>query len=116
MDRRQMLKVTGTTLACSSLLGVPALGENSIHETNKTKKALIIGAHPDDPETACGGTMILLKQADQKWEACFCHASQDMKALYDDWHLTMEQFRGLEFRCKRAESFIHLRRNNNDLF
>jgi LmbE family N-acetylglucosaminyl deacetylase len=54
--------------------------------------------------------------ADQKWEACFCHASQDMKALYDDWHLTMEQFRGLEFRCKRAESFIHLRRNNNDLF
>ncbi|MCQ2289451.1 MAG: PIG-L family deacetylase [Muribaculaceae bacterium] len=26
------------------------------------KKALFIGAHPDDPETCAGGTMILLKQ------------------------------------------------------
>ena len=63
MDRRQMLKVTGATLAGSSLFGVPAWGEESIPETQHTKKALIIGAHPDDPETGCGGTMILLKQA-----------------------------------------------------
>ena len=54
--------------------------------------------------------------ADQKREACFCHSSQDMEAIYDDWHTPMEQFRGLEFRCKKAEAFIHLRRNNNDLF
>lgn len=26
------------------------------------KKALIIGAHPDDPETTCGGTMLMLKE------------------------------------------------------
>ena len=249
MDRRNMLKMTGAALAGTSLLGMPAWGKETNGHTERARKALIIGAHPDDPETACGGTMILLKQAgyevvsvyltkgeagivgktheesaairvkeatcasqtlgarpvfmtqidgnteinkgryiemreliaaekpdivfthwpidshadhrvcsllvydawrrlgynfelyyfevmsgmqttlfqptdyvdisevaDQKWEACFCHASQDMKALYDDWHLTMEQFRGLEFRCKRAEAFIHLRRNNNDLF
>ncbi|MBQ8443067.1 MAG: PIG-L family deacetylase [Bacteroides sp.] len=63
MDRRQMLKVTGATLAGSSFLGVPAFGEDSTPETKHTKKALIIGVHPDDPETGCGGTMILLKQA-----------------------------------------------------
>ena len=53
MDRRQMLKVTGATLAGSSSFGVPAFGEESTPETQHTKKALIIGAHPDDPETGC---------------------------------------------------------------
>ena len=27
----------------------------------KYKKALVIGAHPDDPETIAGGTMLVLK-------------------------------------------------------
>ncbi|HOU14260.1 MAG TPA: PIG-L family deacetylase [Anaerolineae bacterium] len=27
------------------------------------KKIIVVGAHPDDPETACGGTMTLLAQA-----------------------------------------------------
>lgn len=29
--------------------------------SGKYKKALVIGAHPDDPETICGGTMLVLK-------------------------------------------------------
>jgi len=247
-----MLKMTGTALVGTSLLGMPALAQTSADnvskETDRRKKALIIGAHPDDPETGCGGTMIVLKQAgyevvsvymtkgeagivgkshaeasairveeatrashvlgarpvfmtqtdgnaeinkeryvemrevisaekpdvvfthwpidshpdhrvcsllvydawrrldysfelyyfevmsgtqtqlfqptdyvditrvaEQKREACFCHASQDMKPLYDDWHDRMERFRGLEFRCKYAEAFVHLRRKGNDL-
>ena len=29
----------------------------------KRYKTIVVGAHPDDPETACGGTMALLSQA-----------------------------------------------------
>lgn len=54
--------------------------------------------------------------ANTKKEACLCHKSQNIEPLYDDWHTPMEQFRGLEFRCKHAEAFIHLRRSNNDIF
>lgn len=54
--------------------------------------------------------------AKQKKEACCCHKSQNMEPLYDGWHTPMEHFRGLEFRCKHAEAFIHLRRTNSDIF
>ena len=53
--------------------------------------------------------------ANQKREACNCHASQDMEAVYE-WHDLMERFRGIEFGCKAAEAFIHLQKNKNDLF
>ena len=53
--------------------------------------------------------------AEQKLQACLCHKSQNMEPLYNDWHIPMETFRGLEFRCKRAEAFIHLRRDTSDI-
>ena len=55
------------------------------------------------------------KVAKQKREACNCHKSQDMDAVYE-WHESMERFRGMEFHCQRAEAFIHLRRTDSDLF
>ena len=248
MNRREMLKTASAAIAGTSLLGMEALASNSHAGTSPAKKALIIGAHPDDPETGCGGTMLVLKQAGyevvsvymtkgeagilgktheesstirvaeatkasemlgarpvfmtqidgsteinkeryvemreliavekpdvvfthwpidshadhrvcsslvydawrrlgynfelyyfevmsgmqsqlfqptdyvnissvskQKREACNCHASQDMEAVYE-WHDLMERFRGLEFGCKAAEAFIHLQKNKNDLF
>ena len=63
MDRRNMLKMTGAALAGTSLLGMPAWGQEQNGQPERTKKALIIGAHPDDPETGCGGTMLVLKEA-----------------------------------------------------
>ncbi|MBR5331911.1 MAG: PIG-L family deacetylase [Muribaculaceae bacterium] len=249
MNRRDMLKVAGTAIAGAALLGTEAFANESNNSTNSTrKKALIIGAHPDDPETGCGGTMLMLRRvgheivsvymtrgeggikgktandaaairtqeaidackilnayplfmtqidgnteinkaryiemreliakekpsivfthwpidshpdhrvcshlvydawrrldysfelyyfevmsgtqtqlfqptdyvditlvADQKRQACYCHKSQNIEPLYEEWHDRMEQFRGLEFRCPRAEAFIHLRRNNSDI-
>ena len=248
MNRRDMLKTAGAAIAGTSLLGMETFASNPGAGIASSKKALIIGAHPDDPETGCGGTMIRLKQAGyevvavymtkgeagisgktheesaairvkeatkaseilgvrpvfmtqidgnteinkeryvemreliaaekpdvvfthwpidshadhrvcstlvydawrrlgysfelyyfevmsgmqsqlfqptdyvnissvskQKREACNCHASQDMEAVYE-WHDLMERFRGLEFGCKAAEAFIHLQKNKNDLF
>lgn len=248
MNRRKMLLMTGAGIAGTALLGASNSSTTNIATNNKKPKALIIGAHPDDPETGCGGTMVILKNkgydvvsvymtkgqagiegksheeaskireaegrnacnilgakpifmtqidgnaeinkeryvemrelikqenpdivfthwpidshpdhrvcsllvydawrrlgysfelyyyevmsgtqtqlfqptdyiditdvAEQKKKACFCHKSQNIEPLYADWHDRMEEFRGLEFRCKKAEAFIHLRRNNNDI-
>lgn len=64
MNRRDMLKKTGAVIAGASLLGIQAFAnESTAGNTNLKRKALVIGAHPDDPETGCGGTMILLQHA-----------------------------------------------------
>ncbi|MCI6894008.1 MAG: PIG-L family deacetylase [Bacteroidales bacterium] len=44
-----------------ALFSMPALAQQAL-PTTKYKKALVIGAHPDDPETICGGTMLVLKE------------------------------------------------------
>jgi len=54
-----------------TVLGVPVFAAGNKQgkqkkQTSKIKKILVIGAHPDDAETACGGTMILLSKAGHK--------------------------------------------------
>jgi len=71
-NRREVLKLAGTAAAGATLLGVPAMaaaatGDNDAAiPTGKRRRCLVIGAHPDDPETCCGGTMALLVQ--QGWD------------------------------------------------
>ena len=43
---------------------------------------------------------------ERKHQACYCHASQKLQSVMDDWHIPMEQFRGIECRCKAAEAFV----------
>ena len=58
-----MLKVTGAALAGAGILGTDAFAKDANPADGKKLKALIIGAHPDDPETTSGGTILKLKEA-----------------------------------------------------
>jgi len=68
MNRREMIKKTGAAAVGATVLGLPmgAIAQDSntdIVKPHKRLKVLAIGAHPDDPETCCGGTMCLLHDA-----------------------------------------------------
>ena len=43
---------------------------------------------------------------EKKHEACFCHVSQNMERVYQEYHESMEIFRGMQANCKYAEAFI----------
>lgn len=66
MKRREMIKKTGAALLGATVAGIPAFAQGSVNKDNNTskrKKAVIVGAHPDDPESVFGGTMLALKAA-----------------------------------------------------
>ena len=70
MNRREMIKMTGTAAVGATVLGLSmsanateAQENNGSPTKRKRMKVLAIGAHPDDPETCCGGTMCLLTDA-----------------------------------------------------
>lgn len=53
-----------TGAAAMTVLGIPLMGKGlSGNIGQDKKKILVIGAHPDDPETCAGGTMCLLTAA-----------------------------------------------------
>ena len=54
-----------TSICCiiAAALSIPAFNANAQDiMSGHYKKALIVGAHPDDPESMCGGTMLMLKK------------------------------------------------------
>ncbi|MBP3549230.1 MAG: PIG-L family deacetylase [Rikenellaceae bacterium] len=53
--------------------------------------------------------------AERKHKAYFAHVSQNTTKSFARYHDRVERFRGLEFRCERAEAFVHLRRDTSDI-
>lgn len=66
MDRREMIKKAGAAFMGASVMGIPAFGQdnaNNVSTNGKKKKLVVVGAHPDDPESCCGGTMLAFRNA-----------------------------------------------------
>lgn len=64
MSRSTFIKKIGT-VAGVSFVGVPLFSQTKDKDvqTKENLKIIVVGAHPDDPETICGGTMALLSNA-----------------------------------------------------
>ncbi len=58
-----MLKMSGLAAAGATILGLPTSADAAPVNASQRKKVLVIGAHPDDPETTSGGTICLLTDA-----------------------------------------------------
>jgi LmbE family N-acetylglucosaminyl deacetylase len=60
-SRRQLLALTvpATIGATVGLANTSVLGNSTRTSTEKKMKIVVAGAHPDDPETTCGGLMAL---------------------------------------------------------
>ena len=67
MNRREMIKMSGMAAMGTAMLGIPgitaAAQEAKPEKSGDRLKVMVIGAHPDDPETGCGGTMCLFADA-----------------------------------------------------
>ena len=63
MNRREMVKMAGTAAVGATVLGVPMNLNAQEPGERRRRKLMVIGAHPDDPETCAGGTMCLFAEA-----------------------------------------------------
>ena len=65
ITRRQLLALAApvTIGATVGLTNTYALANNASTQFEKKMKIVVVGAHPDDPETACGGLMALYSAA-----------------------------------------------------
>ena len=66
IDRRSFL-----TLGSLAALALPAVAHGLEANPAPKRRILCVGAHPDDPESGCGGTLALLAQAGHAVTCCY---------------------------------------------
>ncbi len=59
INRRKAITLSAVSIL-GSTLNISAKGLEDNDSIKKKLKIIVVGAHPDDPETGCGGTMALL--------------------------------------------------------
>jgi len=86
MNRREMLKATGTAAAGLALMGVPneslassIVASDKKEKSKAKKKLMVVGAHPDDPETTAGGTAILFKK--KGWDVVYLYLTRGERGI-----------------------------------
>src|SRR5260370_414134 len=99
-------------------------------ESRRPLKIVCVGAHPDDPESGCGGTLAryaelghrvtvlyltrgergIPRQSYPEKAALFAHRRQNGEEIYHKHHEVMENYRGREAGVAAAEAFVHLAR------
>ncbi len=62
MKRRNMIGITAAAAGTLASVPLQASGK-SLNPPGRKLKILVAGAHPDDPETGCGGTILRYTQA-----------------------------------------------------
>jgi len=70
ISRRASLKLAGLA-AGAAFLGATATAVAADAPAATRRKAIVFGAHPDDPETGCGGTMAVLAAAGHEVVAAY---------------------------------------------
>jgi hypothetical protein len=67
LSRRKLLQMSGVPVGMIALGLAPlAVKAQQVDEDGKELKIVVVGAHPDDPETGCGGTMCLFSSKGHK--------------------------------------------------
>ncbi len=69
ISRRKMLGLTG--MAAGGVVSASPLSGLTLTKDEEKLKILITGAHPDDPETGCGGSMLRFAQQGHKVVALY---------------------------------------------
>ncbi len=64
ISRRKAIKLSGMSAGAAMVgLSISPLADNKSEIAEKKLKIVVVGAHPDDPETICGGTMAIFAAA-----------------------------------------------------
>jgi len=98
LTRRDL--IAGVAAGGASVLGLPLAGAAEEKPPEKPLKAIIVGGHPDDPESGCGGTMARL--ADLGHEVVAMYLTRGEGGIAGKSHEEAAQIRSAEAQeaCK----------------